>query len=79
LFHLLGGKEAGWYSRRMAWEGDMHWFLQHISGTIVDPTKSQFNDPPTVDDYFYHGIGCGFLTKKPSKRAKALMETMVWQ
>jgi hypothetical protein len=42
---------------------------------IIDPTVRQFR---TVPDYT-KAKGCGFLTKKPSKRAKALMETLVWQ
>ncbi len=46
-----------------------------LSDIVLDPTVKQFNTPPP-----YHlGRGCGFLTKQPSKRAKALMEKMLWQ
>src|SRR6185312_14316546 len=43
--------------------------------TIIDPTASQFKTPP---DYS-KGRARGFLTKQPSKRARALMERLVWQ
>lgn len=76
LFHLLGGKRAGWKPMRVKWAGDMHWFLKHENGLIVDPTVAQFAGwtPP-----YEKAIGCGFLTKRPSKRAVALMTRMVWQ
>jgi hypothetical protein len=75
LYHLLGGKAAGWKPMRMRHERDTHWFLQHKSGEIIDATVSQFKTKP---DY-RKARGSGFLTKKPSKRAKELMQAMVWQ
>jgi len=62
-------------------EGSVHWFLAHRPttwlpyGYILDPTVSQFKNKPK------YGIarGRGFLTKKPSKRARAMMHAMVWQ
>lgn len=75
LFHLLGGKAAGWEVLRMKWEGDTHWFLRHMSGIVLDATASQFRTPP---DHF-KAVKTGFLTKKPSKRARVLMDRLVWQ
>jgi hypothetical protein len=75
LYHLLGGKQAGFKPMRMRHEGDSHWFLRHESGLILDPTASQFKSLP---DY-QRAVGCGFLTKQPSKRAQLLMDKMVWQ
>ena len=75
MYHILGGKAAGWKPMRLKCAGDCHWFLQHTSGMIVDPCVMQFDRRPP-----YHlGIGCGFLTKQPSKRARALMEVLTWQ
>lgn len=76
LYHLLGGKKAGWTPQYMnTRETGNHWFLKHKSGLIVDPTRKQFDVKPKYEK----ARGMGFLTKKPSKKAKALMETMVWQ
>ena len=74
LYHLLGGRAAGWTPMQMRWAGDSHWFLKHKNGTIIDPTSKQFTMLPD-----YHlARGRGFLTKKPSKRAAALMERILW-
>ena len=83
LFHLLGGKAAGLVPHTVRHEGDVHWYLVRRIGTrtrvdievVIDPTASQFKTPPPYDK----GRGCGFLTKQPSKRARALMDRMVWQ
>ena len=74
LYHLLGGKRSGWKPMCMRWENDMHWFLQR-GATIMDPTVSQFKRRPN----YALAKGKGFLTVKPSKRAKALMGQLVWQ
>lgn len=51
--------------------GDVHWYLVHKeTGAIVDPTADQFDTAP---DYA-SGRGRGFLTKEPSKRARAILE-----
>lgn len=75
LYHLLGGKTAGWTPMTIKYEGDTHWFLKHSSGLILDPTVSQFKEPPPYEK----ARGRGFLTKAPSKRAQGLMEKIVWQ
>lgn len=75
LYHLLGGKAAGWKPMTLKHEGDTHWFLKHSSGLIVDPTVSQFDSPPPYE----RAVGRGFLTKEPSRRASELMQRIVWQ
>lgn len=75
LYHLLGGKRAGWKPMHMRHELDSHWFLKHVSGVIMDPTSKQFESMP---DYS-KAKGKGFLTKRPSKRAVKLMSVLVWQ
>lgn len=81
LYHLLGGKDAGYKPMNMRHEGDSHWFLLKESrnayafNTVIDPTASQFKNKPN----YTKAVGRGFLTKKPSKRAKALMKKLVWQ
>lgn len=75
VFHLLGGKKAGWKAMRIRHEGDTHWFIRHESGLIVDLTASQFKTKP---DYS-KATATGFLTKNPSARAQQMMECLVWQ
>ena len=80
LWHLLGGPKSGWKPMYVKHEGDTHWFLKHLAcggcpEAILDPTISQFKSKP---DYT-SARGCGFLTSKPSKRAKKMMRIMVWQ
>lgn len=73
-FHCLGGAEAGWapYVARDE-EGGTHWWLRHRSGLIFDVTKAQFTalgqQPP-----YAAGKGKGFLTARPSKRARLIIE-----
>jgi hypothetical protein len=74
LYHLLGGKAAGYKPMRMKHEGFSHWFLMH-DDLVIDPTVSQFKTRP---DYS-KAVGCGFLTKGPSRRAEKLMKMMMWQ
>lgn len=81
LYHILGGKRAGWKSMRLPIMGpdpklDTHWFLQHKSGLILDPSRRQFGRRP-VD--YSEARGSGFLTKKPSRKAKALIKRLTWQ
>lgn len=75
IYHLLGGAAAGYKPHTLRHEGDVHWYLVHEGKTIVDPTRSQFLSPPNYST----GRGRGFLTKQPSRRAAALMQTLVWQ
>lgn len=82
LFHLLGGKDAGWkpmtlnhdtFPEGLPEQGDTHWYLQHADGRIADPTASQFGAHEVPYD---KGKGCGFLTREPSRRARVVMERM---
>lgn len=74
LYHLLGGKAAGWTPAWLKHEGDTHWILRR-NGEVLDPTVKQFKRKP---DYS-KARGSGFLTRRPSKRARALMKVMLWQ
>lgn len=79
-YHLLGGKKNGWKPMRVRHEGDVHWFIvkRLIPGGpwfVLDLTKSQFKKPVP----YHKGVGAGFLTKRPSKRAREMMKRMVWQ
>jgi len=85
LYHLLGGKKAGYKPMRLKVnpkDKECHWFLAlstptslPIVMTIIDPTVSQFKKKP---DYS-KAVGSGFLTKRPSKRARALMKKLVYK
>ena len=70
VYHLAGGKRAGLKPMHVRHEGEPHWFLQKANGEIVDVTASQFRTPVPYE----LAKGKGFLTKKPSKRAKAVIE-----
>lgn len=77
LFHICG-KEQGYLpcyttaDQNPAIPGigfSSHWFLRHPDGRVLDPTAAQFPKPVP-----YHlGTCCGFLTKRPSKRAKEII------
>lgn len=70
LWHLLGNKRSG-YTPQVgpAPGGGTHWWLrQDRTGRVLDPTASQF---PRYD--YSQGIGKGFQTKQPSKRAAVLI------
>ena len=76
LYHILGGKNGGWTPCVMRTSNDTHWFLRHRTGLIIDPSRRQFKG--ALPDYT-KGRGSGFLTKRPSARARKLMEAMTWQ
>lgn len=71
-YHLRGGGGAGLKPMRMRHAGVPHWWIDD-NGRIVDITADQFVplDCPPLD--YSKGVGCGFLTKKPSKRAAEIM------
>lgn len=72
LYHLLGGKEAGWTPQTIQHEGGPHWFLQHQDGTILDATADQFQTPVPYEK----ARGCGFLTRQPSQRTRQVLERL---
>jgi hypothetical protein len=71
VYHLAGKRE-GWTPMVLKLpkgsKYKTHWFLQRGDG-IVDPTEAQFRRPPS----YRRARGCGFLTKRPSKRARVLI------
>jgi hypothetical protein len=69
-FHLLG-KKNGWKSYVLPKKvlNVTHWWLQK-GKDIFDPTAEQFDFIVPYDQ----GKSCGFLTKRPSKRAKILLK-----
>lgn len=69
-FHLLGGKKGGWKPQFVKHLGCPHWFLKHQDGTILDLTAGQFQSPVAYE----RAIGKGFLTKRPSQRARILIK-----
>lgn len=73
LYHILG---AEWKPMVMRVRGGTHWFLRHNSGIVIDPSIQQFKKKKP--DYS-KARGCGFLTKKPSKRAKELMSKLTFK
>jgi hypothetical protein len=70
--HKAAARKLGYrpYVMRVA-EGT-HWFLKHPSGRTLDPTRAQFEEPP---DY-RAARGCGFLTKEPSRRCRAVLAAL---
>lgn len=78
LYHLLGGKKAGWTPVFMNTRATgNHWFLKHESGLILDATSQQFKRGIKPD--YSRGRSRGFLTRRPSRRAQQLMNDLVWQ
>lgn len=71
FYHLLGGKKSGWKPMVGKWKGQTHWWLEHKSGFVFDPTATQFTNYP-----YSKGKGCGFLTKQPSKRARTIINNL---
>ncbi len=71
LFHMQGGAQSGYVPQVIHHEGGTHWYLKHqVTEKIVDLTGKQFRKPVP----YAQGKGCGFLTKKPSKRAQIVID-----
>lgn len=64
--HLVGG-----VPHFIRHEGSPHWYLS-LDFEIVDPTVEQFETEPQYDE----GVGKGFLTSEPSKRAQEIIESV---
>jgi hypothetical protein len=87
LYHILGGQKGDWKPMRMKVGSETHWFLQHRFWRIrIDPSRLQFrvNDRKRLEtmfgaDSYDTARGSGFLTKRPSKRARKLMKELTWQ
>jgi len=68
VYHAAGGKKAGLTPAQVEHEGQSHWFVRTEDGEVYDPTADQFETPVPYEE----GVGRGFLTKKPSRRGKAM-------
>jgi hypothetical protein len=73
LYHLLGGKEAGWDPHSITHEGGPHWFLKHRGGRVLDPTSDQFNTPIP----YGNGKPSRFLTDMPSDKTRQLVDKLL--
>lgn len=70
LYHLRGGLRSGLLPQCVRHEGGVHWYLKRRKdGRIFDLTSKQFSSLPPYES----GKGCGFLTRKPSRRAQVLI------
>jgi hypothetical protein len=70
LFHINAGRYKAYFIKH---EGEPHWFLKDkYDGEIIDPTYKQFKTPVPYEK----GIGKGFLTKRPSARAKVVLNSI---
>lgn len=89
LYHILGGQKSDWKPMRMKIGEETHWFLEHRYWRIrIDPSRLQFpaKQRREMERFGPDGLtsydkakGSGFLTKKPSKRARKLMKELTWQ
>lgn len=68
-YHLSGGKNSNLKPATVNHEGVVHWFLRDPAGNVIDLTGEQFKTRPA----YKLGRGRGFLTSKPSKRAKKVI------
>lgn len=50
-----------------------HWWIRNSKGEYLDPTSEQFTHKE-IELPYDKGIGAGFLTKFPSKRAQEIMK-----
>jgi hypothetical protein len=70
LYHMLGGPRSGYVPQVIRHEGGTHWYLkQRETARIQDLTAKQFRKPVP----YSNGHSCGFLTRRPSKRAAILI------
>lgn len=75
LWHLLGGARSGWRpfsGRGPGRAGGSHWWLVGPGGEVADVTARQFARP--VD--YAAGTGRGFLTRRPSARAREVIRAV---
>lgn len=75
LWWLLGGPESGLQPVRVRNPETqvVHWWLEDEIGVVYDPTVDQFT--PSEAIYLHaRGVPGGFLTNKPSKRARIVID-----
>lgn len=68
VYHAGGGRRAGLTPVQQKHEGVSHWWVRGPKGEVLDPAAAQFSRPVPYE----RGRGRGFLTARPSLRAKAL-------
>ena len=77
LYHLLGGKSAGYVACVASFEENnekfTHWWIKNNQNEIIDPTAEQFTSIGKEPPYSL-GKNAGFLTKNPSKRAQIIIQ-----
>jgi hypothetical protein len=75
LYHLLPQHiKSSYKPNTLKINGITHWFLKNKeTGEVLDLTSKQF----TQKIEYYNSRGCGFLTKKPSKRAVILIDRVL--
>jgi hypothetical protein len=74
-YWLLGGKNNGWKQYHMVWEGFSHFFIKNvITGTIVDPTSTQYKKVPNYN----LGRGCWINRSGigPTRRATIVLNEL---
>lgn len=69
FYHAVGGKKAGFTPMQLRHEGVSHWWVRGPDGEVYDLTEKQFKSPVPHE----RSRGKGFLTTKPSERARILM------
>lgn len=82
LYHLLGGKKAGWTANVLSFADDLswapggltHWWLEHADGRRLDATCDQFRSPVP----YARGRRAAFVTNaklgsRPSARTCKLL------
>lgn len=71
LYHLVGGADGDYVPCVVSHEGSTHWFLRNKrTGRRIDLTSAQFQTPVP----YARAKGCGFLTRKPSRRAQVVLD-----
>ncbi len=74
LFHMLGGFDGDWRPvRGKDDDGIVHWWLENSAGQRLDPTAEQYTSQGKEPPYD-RGRRAGFLTREPSKRARAIID-----
>ena len=76
LYHLMNSTEVKPVCGRDD-DGIVHWWLEYRkSGKRIDVTVDQYHSVGKFPPY-ENGRGSGFLTKKPSKRTKVVMDRVL--
>ncbi len=75
LYHL-GAREAGFIPVTLRVGDDVHWYLRHPDGRLLDPTADQFREHPPSLLERRSARGRGFLTRHPSKRCRIALERL---